>query len=96
MSPPPTRGTGPRGLVLLGIDVWDTAAAVHEYAAEHELLYPIAIDSSAAFIDAYGVWGAPTHYFIGSDGIIRDRYFGPMNSDLIEKSLRAILPASAR
>jgi cytochrome c biogenesis protein CcmG/thiol:disulfide interchange protein DsbE len=84
------------GLVLLGIDVWDTLAVIHDYAAEHELAYPIAVDSSAAFMDAYGVWGAPTHYFIGSDGIIRDRYFGPMNSDLIETSLRAILPATAQ
>lgn len=81
------------GLVLLGIDVWDTAAVIHDYAAQHKLAYPIAIDSSAAFMDAYGVWGAPTHYFIGPDGIIRDRYFGPMNDDLIEGSLGAILPA---
>jgi peroxiredoxin len=82
------------GLVLLGIDVWDTAAVVHDYAAQHPLAYPIAVDSSAAFMDAYGVWGAPTHYFIGPDGIIRDRYFGPMNGDLLERSLGAILPAS--
>lgn len=82
------RGTG---LVLLGIDVWDTVAVVDEYAAVHDLAYPIAIDPSAAFMGAYGVWGAPTHYFIGSDGIIRDRWFGPMNADLIEKSLAAIL-----
>ena len=79
------------GLVLLGIDVWDTAAVVHDYAADHDLAYPIAIDPSAAFMAAYGVWGAPTHYFIGSDGVIRDRWFGPMNTDLIEKSLAAIL-----
>jgi peroxiredoxin len=79
------------GLVLLGIDVWDTADAVAEYAQEHELDYPIAIDSSTAFMDAYGLWGAPTHYFIGSDGLIRDRYLGPMTRDLIEESLRAIL-----
>jgi peroxiredoxin len=84
------------GLVLLGIDVWDTVAVVHDYAADHQLAYPIAIDPSAAFMGAYGVWGAPTHYFIGSDGIIRDRWFGPMNTDLIEASLRAILPATAR
>jgi cytochrome c biogenesis protein CcmG/thiol:disulfide interchange protein DsbE len=83
------------GLVLLGIDVWDTADSVAEYAQKHELSYPIAIDSSTAFMDAYGLWGAPTHYFIGADGIIRDRYFGPMTSDLIEGSLGAILPASA-
>jgi cytochrome c biogenesis protein CcmG/thiol:disulfide interchange protein DsbE len=84
------------GLVLLGIDVWDTAAVVHDYAAEQGLAYPIAVDSAAAFMGAYGVWGAPTHYFIGSDGIIRDRYFGPMSSDLIADALGTILPASVR
>jgi peroxiredoxin len=83
------------GLALLGIDVWDSAAVINDYAAEHDLAYPIAVDTSTSFMDAYGVWGAPTHYFIGSDGVIRDRYFGPMNSELIEASLKAILPATA-
>jgi len=83
------------GLVLLGIDVWDTAEAVADYTDEHQLDYRIAIDSSTGFMNAYGLWGAPTHYFIGSDGIIRDRYFGPMTGDLIEESLRAIIRASA-
>lgn len=78
------------GLVVLGIDVWDTVADVRGYASGHDLAYPIAVDSSTAFKDAYGVWGAPTHYFIGSDGIIRDRYFGPMTAALIEKSLTTI------
>ena len=78
------------GLVVVGIDVWDTVADVRNYAAAHDLAYPIVVDSSTAFKDAYGVWGAPTHYFIGSDGIIRDRYFGPMTPTLIEKSLGTI------
>jgi peroxiredoxin len=78
------------GLVVLGIDVWDTAAAVRDYADEHDLAYPIAVDPSTAFKDAYGVWGAPTHYFIDPEGIIRDRYFGPMTAALIEKSLGTI------
>jgi peroxiredoxin len=80
------------GLVLLGIDGWDTAAAARDYVKEHRLAYRIAIDSSSGFRDAFGVWGAPTHYFIGSDGIIRDRYFGPMTADLIEESLARIVP----
>lgn len=79
------------GLVVLGVDVWDTPAAVRDYLAGQHVGYPIAIDSSDAFISAFGVWGAPTHYFIGSDGIIRDRYFGPMTRELIERSLQTIL-----
>jgi cytochrome c biogenesis protein CcmG/thiol:disulfide interchange protein DsbE len=80
------------GLAVVAIDVWDTPAAVEDYNAGHPLDYPIAIDTSSAFMNAYGVWGAPTHYFIGSDGVIRDRYFGPMTPDLIQDALQRIIP----
>jgi peroxiredoxin len=79
------------GLVLLGVDVWDGAAVVRDYMAAHTLPYPIAIDRTGSFMKAYGLWGAPTHYFIGPDGIIRDRFFGPMPGDMIEESLRRII-----
>lgn len=79
------------GLVVLGIDLWDTAAVVQDYADGHALAYPIAVATTPAFMDAYGVWGAPTHYFIDAAGIIQDRYFGPMSHDLIDQSLAKIL-----
>jgi peroxiredoxin len=79
------------GLALIGIDVWDGAAAVRDYAAQHGLAIPIAVAQGSTAMDAYGVWGAPTHYFIDRAGIIHDRYFGPMSRDLIEKSLRGII-----
>jgi peroxiredoxin len=78
------------GLVILGVDVWDSAAVVQDYVAAHTLPYPIAIDRTGSVMKAYGLWGAPTHYFIGSDGIIRDRFFGPMTRDQIDESLRRI------
>lgn len=79
------------GLVVLGVDVWDTGAAVHDYAADHPVAFPIAVAPTSAVADAYGIWGAPTHYFIDANGTIRDRYFGPMTRDLIDKSLAKIL-----
>lgn len=83
------------GLAILAIDVWDSDVVVREYAQSHALTYPIAIDTTSGFLDAYGIWGAPTHYFIGADGIIRDRYFGPMTPELIDRSLGQILGAPA-
>jgi cytochrome c biogenesis protein CcmG, thiol:disulfide interchange protein DsbE len=79
------------GLAVIGIDVWDTAAVVRDYAAEHRLEVPVAVSRGSSAMDAYGVWGAPTHYFIDRTGIIRDRYFGPMTRQLIDKSLRQII-----
>jgi cytochrome c biogenesis protein CcmG/thiol:disulfide interchange protein DsbE len=79
------------GLVVLGIDLWDPAEEIRLYARSHALTFPIALDTTSNFMDAYGVWGAPTHYFIDSTGIIEDRYFGPMTRDLIEESLHRIM-----
>jgi cytochrome c biogenesis protein CcmG/thiol:disulfide interchange protein DsbE len=78
-------------LAVIGIDVWDTAAAVRDYLAAHQIAIPVAVAQSSATMDAYGVWGAPTHYFIDRTGVIRDRYFGPMTRDLIDESLRRII-----
>jgi peroxiredoxin len=83
------------GLALVAVDVWDSAEVVQDYAAEHHLDYPVAIDNAGSFLAAYGVWGAPTHYFIGSDGLIRDRYFGPMTAAMIADSLGTVLPTSS-
>jgi peroxiredoxin len=82
---------GAAGLAVIGIDVWDSAAVVQDYAEEHGLEIPIAIASGSVVMDAYGVWGAPTHYFIDREGVIRDRYFGPMTRRLIDESLRRII-----
>ena len=79
------------GLVVLGVDLWDSSAAVQDYADGHPLAFPIAVATTSSFMDAYGVWGAPTHYFIDSAGIIQDRYFGPMSRDLMDQSLEKIL-----
>jgi peroxiredoxin len=79
------------GLAVIGIDVWDSPAVVRDYAAAHGLEIPVAVAQGSAATDAYGVWGAPTHYFIDRAGIIRDRYFGPMARDLIDESLRRIV-----
>ena len=81
----------PDGLVLLGVDLWDTAAAVRDYEASHALDYPIAVANTSALMDLYGVWGAPTHYFIAPDGVIRDRYFGPMSRELIDQGIGKII-----
>lgn len=78
-------------LAVIGIDVWDSAAVVQDYADRRGLEIPIAVATTSAARDAYGVWGAPTHYFIDREGVIRDRYFGPMTRDLIDESLRRII-----
>jgi peroxiredoxin len=79
------------GLVILGIDVWDSAAVARDDLASHPKPYPVAVDEEGEFLVAYGLWGAPTHYFISADGVIVDRFFGPIDPEQIESSLARIL-----
>jgi peroxiredoxin len=78
-------------LAVLAVDVQEPAAAVRAFALDRDLDYAIGLDPSAAVKTLYGGWGLPSHFFVGADGVIRDRYLGQMTADLMERHLRAIL-----
>lgn len=67
------------GLQLVAVNVQESAGVAREYAETYGLTYRIALDPTAGAFRAWGVFGLPTHYFIGGDGIIRDRWFGPLS-----------------
>jgi cytochrome c biogenesis protein CcmG/thiol:disulfide interchange protein DsbE len=79
-------------LAVLAIDVQEPAAAARAFAQGRDLDYAIGLDSTAAVKTLYGGWGLPAHFFVGADGVIRDRYLGQMTADLMEQHLKAILP----
>ena len=65
-----------------------------DYISTYDLTYTGALDPSGSIMRSYGVFGLPTHYFIDADGIIRDRFYGPMSLDQMEERLASILPAT--
>jgi cytochrome c biogenesis protein CcmG/thiol:disulfide interchange protein DsbE len=79
-------------LAVLAIDVQEPAAAARAFVEGRGLDYAIGLDSTAAVKILYGDWGLPAHFFLGSDGVIRDRYLGQMTADLMAQHLKAILP----
>jgi peroxiredoxin len=78
-------------LAVLAIDIQEPAAAVREYALEHDLDYAIGLDPRAAVQALYGGWGLPAHFFVDAGGVIRGRYLGQLTGDLMEEHLRAII-----
>ena len=76
---------------MLAIDIQEPAAAVREYAREHDLDYAIGLDPKAAVRSLYGGWGLPAHFFVDGAGVIRDRYLGQLTGELMEQHLRAII-----
>lgn len=49
------------------------------------------LDVSAEVMKAYSVFGFLTHYFIDRDGIVCDRYYGPLSLELMRGRVESIL-----
>ena len=79
------------GLVLIAIDVQEDSATVRDYVARYGLTYTIGMDVTGAIFHLYRVYGLPTQYFIDRNGIIRDRFFGPLDRASAEQRLAEIL-----
>lgn len=78
------------GLVVLAIDVQEDVGTILRYADRYGLTYTIGVDTYAAIMKTYGVFGLPTHYFIDRSGVIRYRYFGPLKRDQMDQSVSLI------
>ena len=78
------------GLVVVAVDVQEDLDTVRGYAERYGLGYRIGLDTYAAIMKTYGVFGLPTHYFIDRQGIIRDRYLGPLKRDQMEQRVNLI------
>jgi len=84
-----------RGLALVAVNVQESADVARNYASTYGLTYRIALDPTAGVFNRWDVFGLPTHYFIGRDGIIRDRWFGPLPRQAMQSRIDAIAGAGS-
>ena len=57
-----------QGLGVVGINAREGIAAIHSYAKELGLTFPLVLDPRGEINAAYGVIGLPTTFLIGRDG----------------------------
>jgi len=83
------------GLVVVAIDLQENDGQVREFAAEYGMEFPVVIDRTGQVAQAWRIGGPiegiPSSYFIDADGIVRARYYGPMDAETIERELEKIL-----
>ena len=82
-----------RGVVLIAIEVQETADVGRQYAERYNLRYTIGADVTGGVFRAYRVYGLPTQFFIDAKGVIRSVVQGPLSKDSAIANLDAILPA---
>ncbi len=78
-----------RGVVFVGVNIFDDTDLALEYLREYRLSYPNGTDPSGEIPVEYGVSGVPEKFLIGRDGQLIRRFVGPMS----EATLRRLLDA---
>ena len=73
--------------VLYQDDPDDARAFLARYGATG---YDHVIDEGGGLAIDFGVTGPPESYFVGADGIVRAKQFGPLNETLMDERLAAI------
>jgi peroxiredoxin len=83
-----------RGVVLVAVDVQETAAVARAYADRYGLRYTIGTDVAGQVFRTYRVYALPTQFFIGADGVIRSVVQGPLSRDGAIARVEQIVPGA--
>lgn len=67
-----------RGLAVVGVDVLENSGKAAIFRKEHNLGYPVVIDSGT-LRDQYRVNGLPVHVFIDRNGVVRKIVVGELS-----------------
>lgn len=75
------------GLVVLAVNMGEEKRRVENFAVDLALTFPVLADEEITVGTLYRVRGVPTTFFIDRDGVIRQRYVGPLSADVLASIL---------
>ncbi|MEN8173337.1 MAG: TlpA disulfide reductase family protein [Chloroflexota bacterium] len=84
-----------RGFVILAINATnqDHLSAVDNFVKDHNLTFPILLDSKGEVSQLYQLRSLPTSFFVDTEGIIQDVIVGgPMSGALLRTRIENLLP----
>lgn len=74
-------------VAILGVNVRENRGTVAEYLMLNGYHFPVALDKAGDVATEYQVRGIPTTYFLNEEGVIINKYTGPLNYQQILKFL---------
>jgi len=80
------------GLVILAIDVKEEEGVVAAFAQELEATFPLGLDSDGSAAETWDAIALPVHFWIDTEGIVRDGALGGIGPDIMAQGLQTILP----
>jgi len=80
------------GLVVVAIFMQEDAGAVRDYADRVGLTYEKIADPTTAIASQYRILGIPSHFFIDTDGVLREMKIGALDQAGMERAIEGIRP----
>ncbi|MEX1169973.1 MAG: redoxin domain-containing protein [Chloroflexota bacterium] len=80
------------GLVILAIDVEEEEGAVAAFAQQLGATFPLGLDGDGHVAEAWDAIALPVHFWIDSEGIVRDGALGGIGPDIMAAGLQSIMP----
>ncbi|MCL4545013.1 MAG: TlpA family protein disulfide reductase [Chloroflexi bacterium] len=80
-----------QGLIMVGLDIWDTEVDARKFIGEFGITYPNDPDPRGNAAIDYGVTGIPESFFIRRDGTVALHWIGPLTEAQINHFVEEIL-----
>ena len=78
-------------VALVGVLYQDTPSDAEAFLARYgDTGYPHVVDDDGRLAIDFGVTGPPETFFVDAGGIVRDRQFGPLSEELMDRRLASI------
>ncbi len=80
------------GLVVLAIDVKEEEGLVAAFAQGLSATFPLGLDGDGSVSEAWDALALPVHFWIDTEGVVRDGSLGGIGPDVMASGLQTILP----
>jgi cytochrome c biogenesis protein CcmG, thiol:disulfide interchange protein DsbE len=81
-----------KGLVVLAIDVKEDEGTVGSFMTSLNATIPVGLDADGSAQSTWRAAALPVHFWVDTQGIVRDGAFGGIGPDVMAAGLRKILP----
>ena len=89
------RANRDRGLVVVGVDIQDTAEAGEKFIRDFGLTFPNGRDVNGKVSIDYGVYGVPETFFVDRSGRIRGKHVGAVTEEVFRRQVEPLLAEPA-
>ena len=73
-----------KGLTIIGINVRQPQEVVRRFVDEHNLSFPIVLDTYSKTAKKYGIHGIPVSFIISRKGTVTDKIYGEIDKVTLE------------